>query len=74
MRIFKVKRQGVLYKVFEALQETTGLIIGWKLVGSTLYEWNAASYIRQNGRLYDPTIDRVLVVWQDGIGTYMKRY
>ena len=73
MRIFKVRKQGIVYKVYEALQDIKGLIIGWKFVGSTFYEIHADSWIKQNGRFYNPYTDRVLKTW-DGIGTYMKRY
>ena len=73
MRIFKIKKQGIMYKVYEALQDFRGLITGWKFVGSTFYEWNADSWIQQNGRHYNPYTDRVMKVW-DGIGTYMRRY
>jgi hypothetical protein len=73
MRIFKIKRQGIVYKVYEALQDVKGLITGWKFVGSSFHEWKVASWVRQNGRLYNPYSDRVMKTW-DGIGTYMRRY
>ena len=72
MRIFKVKQDGVIYKVYEAIRDFNELIIEWKYVGSTIYNYQAYGYIRQHGREYNPSVDRVMKVW-DGIGTYMKR-
>ena len=73
MRIFKVKKQGIIYKVYEAIRDFNGLIIDWEYVGETIYNFKAYGYVNQMGREYNPTIDRVMKTW-DGIGTYMKRY
>lgn len=72
MRIFKVKKQGIIYKVYEATRGFNGLIISWRFVGDTFYYYRALDFIRQNGREFDPATDRVMKTW-DGIGTYMKR-
>ena len=72
MRIFKIKKQGVIYKVYEAVKDFNGLIIDWEFVGDTIYNFQAYGYVRQRGREYNPAIDRVMKTW-DGIGTYMKR-
>lgn len=72
MRIFKVRKQGIIYKVYEAIRDFNGLIIDWQLVGETFYNYKAYQYIRQMGREYNPATDRVMRTW-DGIGTYMKR-
>jgi hypothetical protein len=71
MRIFKIKRQGIVYKVYEALQDFSGLITGWKLVGSSFYEWHADNWIKLQGRHFNPQTDRVMKTW-DGYGRYMK--
>ena len=72
MRIFKIKKQGIIYKVYEAIRDFNGLIIDWEYVGETIYNFKAYQYIRQNGREFNPATDMVMKTW-DGIGTYMKR-
>jgi hypothetical protein len=72
MRIFKVKKDGASYKVYEATRGINGLIINWRFVGDTIYFFKAYEFIRQNGREFNPATDRVMKTW-DGIGTYMKR-
>lgn len=71
MRIFKVKKNGILYEVYEAIRNINGLIIDWEFVGDTLYNFEAYHYISLNGREYDPAFDRVMKTW-GGIGRYMK--
>ena len=71
MRVFKVVKSGIIYKVYEAIRNVNGLIIEWKFVGDTIYNFKAYGYVRQMGREYDPAIDRVMKTW-DGIGRYMK--
>ena len=70
MRVFKIKKCGILYKVYEGLKNASGLIVEWKYIGDTLYNYQAYAYVRQNGREYDPSIDRVAKVW-GGYGYYM---
>ena len=71
MRIFKIKKQGIIYKVYEALQDARGLITNWRFVGDTLYYFKAHHYVAMNGREFNEYTDRVLKTW-DGYGRYMK--
>ena len=71
MRIFKIKKDGIIYNVYEAIRDCNGLIIDWEFVGDTIYNFSAYSYVRQHGREYNPAVDRVVRTW-DGYGRYMK--
>jgi hypothetical protein len=71
MRIFKVKKQGIIYKVYEGLQDLKGVIFEWELKGRTIHRWQAEEYIRMNGREFNEYTDRVIKTW-DGYGRYMK--
>lgn len=72
MRIFKVKKDGIIYKVYEAVKDFNETIIKWKYVGEAQSSYWAYEYIRLNGREYNPLVDKVKVVWWDGQGTYMR--
>jgi hypothetical protein len=71
MRIFKVKKKGIMYMVYEGLQDLKGVIFEWKLVGRTLHKWQADQFVLTMGREFNEYTDRVMKTW-DGYGRYMK--
>lgn len=70
MRVFKIKKVGIFFKVYEGLRNANDLIIEWQYKGRSLYEYEAEAYVRRNGREFNPNCDRVAKLW-GGYGYYM---